>query len=192
MNIAVYCSAKNQIPEEYLDLGTELGRWLAENGHNLVFGGATGGLMTRVSEAFARSKERPTENEEIPILIGIVPEGIVDGGRKSEICDEVHIVGNMSERKQMMRDTADCFICLPGSYGTLDEMMDVIASATVGEHRKACLILNHKGFYNALLQQLTLMKELRFIPQKETYSPVFCDSLNETYDYINMINNKTK
>ena len=51
MKVAVYCSAKDVIPEEYLALGDELGKWLAEQGHTLVYGGATGGLMSRVSNA---------------------------------------------------------------------------------------------------------------------------------------------
>ena len=51
MKVAVYCSAKDAIPEEYLALGDELGTWIGENGHVLVYGGATGGLMTRVSDA---------------------------------------------------------------------------------------------------------------------------------------------
>ena len=51
MKIAVYCSAKDSIPEEYLALGDALGTWLGKNGHTLLYGGATGGLMSRVSEA---------------------------------------------------------------------------------------------------------------------------------------------
>ena len=95
--------------------------------------------MTRVSEAFANTGKEKRNGQR---LIGVVPEHIVQSGRKSEICDELHIVTDMCERKRKMRETADCFICLPGSYGTLDEMFDVIASGTVGEHNKPIAVLN--------------------------------------------------
>ena len=183
MNIAVYCSAKNQIPEDYLRLGDALGQWLAENGHNLVYGGATGGLMSRVSAAY-RQAEKTAAGQK---LIGVVPEQIIRNGRKSDLCDELLVVPYMSERKQRMRDLADCFVCLPGSYGTLDEMMDVIASGTVNEHHKPCIILNYNGFYNPLLQLIERMKHLCFIPEQETYRPLFVDTSEELYQTINTL-----
>lgn len=175
MNIAVYCSANNRIDEEYKSLGRELGQWLATNGHTLIFGGATGGLMTAVSEAARQHGGQ---------IIGIVPDRIIRSGRKSEACTACIEVACMTERKQQMRDIADCFICLPGSYGTLDEMMDVIASGTVGEHKKPIHILNYKGFYNPLRQQIEQMRSLHFIPEQESYKPVFVETLEELFDKI--------
>ena len=90
----------------------------------------------------------------------------------------------MSERKQRMRDEADVIICLPGSYGTLDEMMDATSSAIVGEHRTPVYVLNYKGFYAPLKQQIALMQDLQFIPAQQSYQPVFVNSLNELYDEI--------
>ncbi len=184
MKVAVYCSAKNQIPEDYLCLGDTIGKWLAVNGHSLVYGGATGGLMTRVSEAFKQAKDPALTEQK---LIGVVPEQIIRNGRKSDLCDELHVVAYMSERKQRMRELADCFVCLPGSYGTLDEMMDVIASGTVNEHHKPCIILNHNGFYNPLLQLIDCMKQLRFIPEQESYRPLFVGTTEELYQTINTL-----
>ena len=94
----------------------------------------------------------------------------------------------MSERKQRMRDEADVIVCLPGSYGTLDEMMDATSSAIVGEHKKPVFVLNYKGFYEPLKRQIELMKSLQFIPQDEHYRPIFVDTLEELYKEI--INNK--
>ncbi|MBR1929762.1 MAG: TIGR00730 family Rossman fold protein [Paludibacteraceae bacterium] len=178
MNICVYCSAKDQISDDYKQLGAELGCWIAQNGHVLVFGGASGGLMTMVSRsAFAEGGQ----------VIGIVPEHIERAGRYSEWCTERVRVKNMNERKQMMKDTADCFVCLPGSYGTLDEMFDVIASGTVGEHKKPIFIVNYKGFYDPLLNEIALMKEKSFIPQTEIYKPIFVDDIGELIDRINKL-----
>jgi predicted Rossmann-fold nucleotide-binding protein len=83
-----------------------------------------------------------------------------------------------------MRDEADIIVCLPGSYGTLDEMMDATSSAIVGEHRKPVYVLNYQGFYEPLKQQIELMRSLHFIPGQEAYKPIFVDSLDELYEMI--------
>lgn len=175
MKIAVYCSAKNAIPEEYLALGSALGKWIGEQGHSLVYGGATGGLMSRTSDA-ARSAGSH--------IIGVVPSRIVSAGRKAENCDELIQVANMSERKQKLREIADVFVCLPGSYGTLDEMMDVISSAIIGEHRKPIFVLNYANFYSPLHQEITHMRELNFIPEQEHYKPMFVNTLDELFNCL--------
>lgn len=175
MRIAVYCSAKDAIPEEYLALGDALGAWMGSHGHTLVYGGATGGLMSRTSKA---AKAAGAE------VIGVIPPRIIAAGRLAEHCDQLVQVANMSERKQAMRDLADVIVCLPGSYGTLDEMMDATSSAIVGEHRKPTYVLNYKGFYQPLQQQIELMRSLQFIPEQEAYKPVFVNSLDELYENL--------
>ncbi len=175
MKIAVYCSAKDVIPEEYLALGDALGRWIGEQGHTLVYGGATGGLMSRTSQAAKAAGA---------YVIGVIPPRIVAAGRKADNCDELYRVRCMSERKQAMRDMSDAVVCLPGSYGTLDEMMDVVSSGIVGEHKKPVYVLNYKGFYEPLRQQIEMMRRLHFIPEQEAYKPVFVDTLEELYELL--------
>lgn len=170
MRIAVYCSAKDRIPEEYLALGDVLGRWIAEAGHTLVYGGATGGLMTRVSNA-AKAVGGVVE--------GVIPQRIIQAKRMADNCDTLYVVNNMCERKQKMKELADCFVCLPGSYGTLDEMMDVVASGTVDEHRKPCFVLNYQGFYSGLRFQIEYMRQIAFLPKEEQYAPIFVDTMDE-------------
>ena len=176
MRIAVYCSAKDVIPEAYLQLGDALGTWIGQHGHTLVYGGATGGLMSRTSNAAKAAGAH---------VIGVSPPRIKAAGRLATNCDYLIEVNNMSERKQRMRDEADVIVCLPGSYGTLDEMMDATSSAIVGEHRKPTYVLNYQGFYEPLKQQLELMRRLQFIPEQEAYKPVFVNSLDELYEIIN-------
>lgn len=172
MNIAVYCSAKDKIAEEYKLLGDQLGVWIAREGHTLIYGGATGGLMTRVSNATKMNGGK---------VIGVVPKRIIAAHRQADNCDELYTVETMNDRKQKMRELADCFVCLPGSYGTLDEMMDVVASGTVGEHRKPLYILNYQGFYEGLRQQADHMRALAFIPEQESYKPIYVDTLDELF-----------
>ncbi len=170
MNIAVYCSAKDAIPEEYLALGTRLGEWIAASGHTLVYGGATGGLMTRVSQAAADRGAK---------VIGVISQRIIRSGRRADNCTEMIEVDNLCERKRQMRRLSDCFVALPGSVGTLDEMFDVISSGTIWEHVKPLFVLNYKGFYNHLIAELDHMRQLAFIPAEESYKPVFVDTVEE-------------
>ena len=175
MKIAVYCSAKDRIPEEYLSLGDTLGKWIAEAGHTLVYGGAPGGLMTRVSNA---------ANAAGGIEEGVIPLRIIQAKRMADNCDVLYTVETMCERKQKMKELADCFDCLPGSYGTLDEMMDVVASGTVDEHRKPIFILNYKGFYEGLKLQAAHMRQLAFLPKEEQYAPQFVDTIEQLIDKL--------
>ncbi len=175
MKIAVYCSAKDRIPEDYLALGDTLGKWVAEANHILVYGGATGGLMTRVSNAAKIAGG---------IVEGVIPQRIIQAKRQADNCDTLYVVNNMCERKQKMKELADCFVCLPGSYGTMDEMMDVIASGTVDEHRKPCFVLNYQGFYEGLKLQAEHMRQLAFLPQQEQYAPQFVDTIEELLDAL--------
>ena len=178
MRIAVYCSAKDRIPNDYLALGDILGTWIAQAGHVLVYGGATGGLMTHVSNA---TKELGGT------VVGVIPQRIVQAKRMAENCDVLYIVENMCERKQRMKELADCFVCLPGSYGTLDEMMDVIASGTVDEHRKPILVLNYQGFYEGLKQQIEHMRSLAFLPQQEQYAPRLVNTIEELIQELTLL-----
>lgn len=175
MKVAVYCSAKDRIPSEYLALGDTLGKWIAESGYTLVYGGATGGLMTRVSHAAKAAGAR---------VEGVIPQRIIQAKRMADNCDELHVVDNMSQRKQKMREIADCFVCLPGSYGTMDEMMDVVASGTVNEHQKPCFIVDYKGFYMGLKVQIEYMRQLQFLPQEEQYAPRFVNTIEELIELL--------
>ena len=175
MRIAVYCSAKDRIPEEYLALGDALGTWIAQAGHTLVYGGATGGLMTRVSNAVKAAGGT---------VEGVIPQRIILAKRMANNCDILYTVANMNERKQKMKELADCFVCLPGSYGTLDEMMDVVASGTVDEHRKPTYVLNYQNFYEGLRLQIEHMRQLAFLPQQEQYAPIFVNTIDELIKII--------
>lgn len=132
--------------------------------------------MTRVSNATKMNGGK---------VIGVVPKRIIAAHRQADNCDELYTVETMNDRKQQMRKLADCFVCLPGSYGTLDEMMDVVASGTVGEHRKPLYVLNYQGFYNGLRLQTDHMRALAFIPEQESYKPIYVDTLDQLLLHLN-------
>ena len=180
MNIAVFCSSSNLISEKYKSEAFYLGEMIAENGDTLVYGGATGGLMDAISSG-ARSK-----NGEI---IGVIPEAVIKMNRQSTLPTKLFTVETMSERKAMMKAHSDVFVVLPGSYGTLDEMLDIVASGIVGEHKKPLILINQDGFYDLFLQQIDLMRGELFIPSVENYKPKVVNNIFQCLELINTYKN---
>lgn len=178
MKICVYCSSCNSIDQSYKQLGTQLGNKIAEKGHVLVYGGATGGLMDAVAEGAAEKQGE---------IIGVIPEIIILSNRLSKLPTQMIVTADMSERKKRLRHEADIFLVLPGGYGTLDEMFDVIASGTVGEHQKPLICININGFYNNMIILTEQMKAGSFIPKEEKYKPYFVSSIEECFELIEKI-----
>ena len=132
MKICIFCSANQQIDPEFFTLTEELGKWAAEKGHTIVYGGVNQGLMECVAKA---TKEA--------------------GGHTISDYVEIEIpCDNLTDRKQLMMDQSDVFIALPGGIGTLDEVFTVAASATIGYHQKPVILYNMKGFWDSLIALL--------------------------------------
>ena len=145
MKIAVFCSANSNIDPDFFSLTEELGKWMAENRHDLVFGGTDMGLMDCIAKAVKENGGR---------VIGVVPSLVERGGRTSDYLD-VHIpTDNLSDRKNLMIDQSDAVIALPGGVGSLDEIFCVAASKCIGYHSKKVILYNMKGFWNSLVALL--------------------------------------
>ena len=148
MNVCVFCSANEQIDPDFFRQTEELGRWVARQGHAIVYGGAGLGLMECVARA---AKEAGGHT------IGVVPQILEERGRASRLSDEKIPCNNLDDRKHLMLELSDVFIALPGGLGTLDEIFSVAASASIGYHDKRVVLFNLKGFWSpliALLDQL--------------------------------------
>ena len=150
MKICIFCSANQQIDPEFFTMTEELGRWAAEKGHTIVYGGVNSGLMESVAKA---TKEAGGHT------IGVIPIIVEKNGRTSDHVDVEIPVDNLSDRKQLMMDQSDVFIALPGGLGTLDEIFTVVASATIGYHSKTVILYNMKGFWESLIQMLDDLKQ---------------------------------
>lgn len=145
MKLCIFCSANDRIDPDFFAATEELGRWCGEQGHTLVFGGCSLGLMECVACA---AKEAGAT------VIGVVPTIIEERGRESRHMDVTIPCDNLSDRKSLMMDQSDAFIALPGGLGTLDEVFTVVASATIGYHRKPTLLYNIKGFWDSTIALL--------------------------------------
>lgn len=145
MKIGIFCSANAHIDPDFFYFTEELGRWIAAQGHSIVFGGVNMGLMECVAKAMKQAGGH---------TIGVVPSIVEETGRTSQYNDEVISCQNLSERKQLMLDESDVFIALPGGIGTLDEVFTVAASYTIGYHHKRVILYNMKGFWDSTIQML--------------------------------------
>jgi hypothetical protein len=142
MKLCIFCAANWQIDPDFFTMTEELGRWAAENGHSIVFGGHDAGLMHVVSKAAREAGGR---------VIGVVPRKIEELGKLSPYLD-VHVpTDDLTDRKQLMQDMSDAFIVLPGGIGTLDELFTVVAAATLDYHHKPVILYNMKGFWDSLI-----------------------------------------
>lgn len=163
MRICIFCSANGRIDPDFFAATEELGRWAAENGHTIVYGGVNMGLMEHVAKA-AMEAERPSQQEKQVRTVGVVPHIVEQQGRASQYNEVEICCENLNERKQLMEEQSDAFIALPGGIGTLDEIFTVAAAATIGYHSKPLVLYNMKGFWNPLttllddLQQQGLMR----------------------------------
>ena len=149
MKICVFCSANQQIDNEFFTMTEELGTWAAKNGHSIVYGGVNQGLMECLGKATKEAGGR---------TIGIIPMIVEKSGRMSDYVDIEIPCDNLTDRKQLMMDQSDVFIALPGGIGTMDEVFTVAASATIGYHDKPLILYNMKGFWNPLIAFLDDLK----------------------------------
>ncbi len=178
MNIAVFCSSSNHIATYYHQVAFHLGEYIALKGNTLVYGGANGGLMDAVAQG-AHSKGGK--------IIGVIPQSILKMNRQSSLPMEFITTLNLSERKQIIKEISHLFIVLPGGYGTLDEMFDVIASGITGEHHKPLIIVNEQHFFDLLIEQIKRMKNESFIPENESYQPYIVENLEKCIAIIESI-----
>ncbi|KAF5473498.1 hypothetical protein F2P56_010104 [Juglans regia] len=140
--ICVFCGSSSGKKASYQEAAVELGKELVERRIDLVYGGGSVGLMGLVSQAVHDGGRH---------VVGVIPRSLMPREITGETVGEVRAVSDMHQRKAEMARQADAFIALPGGYGTLEELLEVITWAQLGIHRKPVGLLNVDGYYNSLL-----------------------------------------
>jgi len=162
MNVCVFSSSSNAIPEIYFEEARNLGNLIAASGWNLIYGGANVGLMHACAEAARVGGAR---------TVGIIPE-LIHAHRLSSPDDHEQIITpNMRERKYLMRKRSNFFVALPGGFGTLEEILEVITLKQLNYHNKAVVFINTNGYYNPLLEQFEKAYNETFA--KESYRTMY-------------------
>jgi uncharacterized protein (TIGR00730 family) len=156
-SVAVYCGSSSGNQEIYTLQAQEMGRELARRGLTLVYGGGCVGLMGTIADAVLAEGGK---------VIGVIPGFLADKELAHKGCTELHIVETMHQRKLLMADLAEGFVAMPGGFGTLEELFEVLTWGQLGLHGKPVGLLNTKGFYDTLLALLDHMSAEAFLRQE--------------------------
>jgi len=140
--VCVYCGSSDEIPPSYMDAATKMGQTLAQHQCRLVFGGGGTGLMGALADAVL---------DQNGYVIGVIPEFFNTAALVHSGLSELQVVETMHVRKARMADLADGFIALPGGFGTVEELFEILTWSQIGLHRKPVGMLNVDGYYDPLL-----------------------------------------
>lgn len=163
--ICVYCGSSPGKNPAYSAAATNLANAMCERGIGLVYGGAAVGVMGAVANAVLEAGGE---------AIGVIPKSLAVKEVAHHGLTELHVVASMHERKAMMADLADGFIALPGGWGTLEEIFEILTWAQLGFHDKPCGLLNIEGYYDGLIGFLENTFEQQFV--NELYRPMLMKS----------------
>jgi uncharacterized protein (TIGR00730 family) len=136
--VAVYCGSRAGGDPRLQRAAEDIGTLLAQDGHAIVYGGASVGLMGAVADSALNAGGR---------VIGVRPQGLFPAEPAHTDLTELHIVGSMHERKRTMSELADVFVGLPGGLGTLDEIVEALSWSELGIHDKPVLLLDIDGYW---------------------------------------------
>lgn len=173
--ICVYSSSSTAIEQLYFDAATQLGQLMALRGDELLYGGGMIGLMGAIAEAVRKNGGK---------VIGVIPKALDRPGIVYENCDELIVTEGMRERKAMMDARSEAFIALPGGYGTLEELLEIITLKQLKYHNKPIVILNLNHFYDPLLAQFESIAQQHFAKHESQDLYRVTDSITDALQYI--------
>ncbi|MDQ2086928.1 TIGR00730 family Rossman fold protein [Herbivorax sp. ANBcel31] len=173
--ICVYSSSSCLIDKAYFDVAYKLGCQIAKRGDTFLFGAGMIGLMGETARAVHENNGK---------VVGIIPKALNISGIVYERCDELIETFDMRERKAIMDERSDAFIALPGGFGTLEELLEIITLKQLGYHNKPIVILNVNNYYDYILKQFDKIIDESFAKSecKELY--FVTENVSEAIEYI--------
>mgnify|MGYP003633593302 FL=1 len=163
--ICVYCGSNSGLRPSYAKAARELARVLVANNFGLVYGGADKGIMGIIANAVLAAGGE---------VHGVIPRALQDKEIAHRSLTALHVVASMHERKSMMADLSDGFIAMPGGFGTLEEIIEILTWGQLQFHRKPCGLLNVDGYFDDLLSYLDHAVEEGFL-RPENRQMLLCD-----------------
>ncbi len=180
-NICVFCSSSNAIAKTYFEQAALFGKKIATEQYSLLYGGAKVGLMGEIATNVHINKGK---------VIGVIPSMISDRELAYPDADELIITKTMSERKNILIEKADAFVCFPGGFGTLDEIMEVLTLRQLEVIDAPIIFFNQDGFFDHLLLQFQRAFDDEFTKQEYSQTYFVTNNLNDLFDHINHFESK--
>lgn len=153
-SVAVFCGSKKGKNKLFAKHAEELGLILAQKNIQLVYGGGKNGLMGIVSDTVLKNNGK---------VVGVIPSLLNEKEHQHDALTTLHIVETMHERKKMMYELCEAAIILPGGFGTLDELFEIITWNQLSIHDKTIVLINSDGYYNNLIAHLQKMQQEGFL-----------------------------
>lgn len=174
-SIVVYCASSLGVNPIYNEVAAELGEKMAANNIRLIYGGGGFGLMGNVANAVLKNGGEVT---------GVIPNFLVDLEIAHQTLTELHFVETMHERKFKMVQLAKGVIALPGGYGTMDELFEILAWRQLKLYDGPVAIINTNGFYDLMLKQLDRMVDDGFLKAENRSLLIVADTVDEVLKQI--------
>ena len=173
--VAVYAASSSQVSSEYIDAAAELGRTLAAEDIEIVYGAGKVGLMGALADAALDAGGKVT---------GVIPQFMVDNGWGREKLTNLIVTPDMHTRKEKIVSLADATIALPGGVGTLEELMEIITWKQLGLYADPIVILNTRGYFNPLKEMLERAVEEKFMREIHRNLGSIADTPRQAADLI--------
>ncbi|HMI77351.1 MAG TPA: TIGR00730 family Rossman fold protein [Ferruginibacter sp.] len=174
-SLAVFCGSKSGNNPVFREQARELGHLLAAKDITLIYGGGNKGIMGELANAVLEKSGK---------VIGIIPTLLTDWEHQHEGITELLVVDTMHTRKRMLYEKCDAAVILPGGFGTLDELFEMLTWNQLSIHDKKIFILNTAGFYNHLLAHAIVMQNENFLYDKIEDKFVVLDGPAELLVYL--------
>lgn len=175
MKVCVFCGSSPGKNPAYLNLATSIGKGLAEKGHELIYGGASIGVMGKMADSALDAGGK---------VHGIMPTKLVNMEVAHKGLTSFEEVEDMHVRKAKMYQEADAFVALPGGMGTLDELCEIITWAQIAYHNKPIFIVNYGGFYDLFIDHLRHVVNEGFMADNHMNLISVVDDIDQIFDLL--------
>src|SRR5215207_2969717 len=173
--VAIFCGSRFGTNNIYIEHARSLAGIFAENKIELIYGGGKNGLMGIVAD---------TVMEKGGIVRGVIPQILINWESQHKNISELVVVEDMHVRKRKLYDLCDAAVILPGGFGTLDELFEILTWNQLSIHDKKIFVLNGGGFYNHLLQHLQFLADEGFLYGKLEEKLTVIDTPQELLQYL--------
>jgi len=174
-SLCVYCGSSSGSHPAYTEAAQAFGTRMAKEGIALVYGGGKVGLMGTVADAVLAAGGQ---------VIGVIPRQLVEKEVAHTGLSELQVVETMHERKTRMYELADAFVALPGGFGTMDEMFEMLTWAQLGLHSYPCAFLDVRGFYRSLAATMDHMVAEGFVKAEQRDQVWFGENIDALFEWM--------
>jgi len=177
-SVCVYCGSSTRIDQLYRDAAVEMGKVLAEAGMQLVYGGGQRGLMGFVADGVINNGGR---------AIGFITKNLEDVEGGHHHLSELHVVDTMHTRKLRMSENADAFVILPGGFGTLDELFEILTWRQLEMHDKPIIVVNINDYWEPLKSLIHSIVKNHFARTEDESLLLYVQSVQEVVPLLHQL-----